>query len=413
MRIRTAGVVAAFALALLAGGCGDGDSGTPSDSTKASGSLVIWADDKRTAALKPFAEQFGKDNGVKVDVQAISKDLQTNFVTASQSDKAPDIVVGAHDWIGNLVQNGTIDPIQLSASQKGAFAEIATKAVTFNGQLYGVPYAIENLALIRNTELAPAAPNSIEDMVAAGTTLRTQGKVTELLALQVGQNGDAYHMYPFYASAGGYLFGTKANGDYDPKDLGVAKPEATAAFTKLGALGEKGNGALKRSITAENSISTFTGKKSAFLISGPWALTDVKKAGIKYEITPVPAFTGGKPATPFVGVQAFYVASKGKNKAVAQEFVANYLTRTELAKALYDAEPRPPALTAALDAVKASDPDAQKFLDAGRNGVILPAIPEMAAVWDPFGKAVAAVVGGADPAASVSAAAKSISDKIK
>jgi arabinogalactan oligomer/maltooligosaccharide transport system substrate-binding protein len=186
-----------------------------------------------------------------------------------------------------------------------------------------------------------------------------------------------------------------------------------AAFQKLASLGEKGDGALKRSITADNAISTFTGGKTPFLISGPWALTDIKKAGIKYEITPVPGFAGGKPAQPFVGVQAFYVASKGANKAVAQEFVANYLTKTDLARALYDAEPRPPALTAALDEVKSSDPDAQKFLDAGKNGVILPAIPAMAAVWDPFGKAEAAVVGGADPATTIQAAGKAISGQIK
>ena len=287
------------------------------------------------------------------------------------------------------------------------------KAVTFNGQVYGVPYAIENIALIRNTDLAPQAPQSIEDVVAAGKQLKASGKTSEIMALQVGQNGDAYHAYPLYTSAGGYLFGTKANGDYDPKDLGLGKPESVAAFQKIGALGEKGDGALKRSIGGENAISTFTGGKAAFLISGPWALTDIKKAGIKYDITPVPGFAGGKPAQPFVGVQAFYVASKGKNKAVAQEFVANYVTKPELAKALYDAEPRPPALTVALDQVKSSDPDAQKFLDAGKNGAILPAIPEMAAIWDPFGKAEAAVVGGADPATTVQAAGKAIADKIK
>jgi arabinogalactan oligomer/maltooligosaccharide transport system substrate-binding protein len=93
--------------------------------------------------------------------------------------------------------------------------------------------------------------------------------------------------------------------------------------------------------------------------------------------------------------------------------VANYVTKTDLAKALYDAEPRPPALTAALDAVKASDPDLQKFLDAGKNGAILPAIPEMASIWDPFGKAEAAVIGGADVPSTWQAAAKAIGDKIK
>ncbi|GAB3797927.1 sugar ABC transporter substrate-binding protein [Micromonospora zhanjiangensis] len=414
MRIRTAGVVAALALALAAAGCGgDGKPAAKESAKAAGGKLVIWADDKRTAALKPFAEKFGQENGVTVEVQAVSKELQTTFVTASQQGSGPDVVVGAHDWIGNMVQNGAIDPVQLSGDMKSAFNPTAVKAVTFNGQTYGVPYAMENLALIRNTALAPEAPKTIEDLVASGKKLQQEKKVSEILCLQVGQKGDAYHIYPLYASAGGSLFGTTANGDYDPKDLGVGKPESIAAFKKIGALGEKGAGALKRSIDDTNSISTFTGKKCAYLVSGPWAVTDAKKAGITYDISAVPPFAGGKEAAPFVGVQAFYVAAKSKNKALAQEFVANYTTRTDLAVALYQAEPRPPALTAALDQVKGSDPDLAKFQEAGKNGQVLPAIPAMAAIWDPFGKAESAVVGGADPTATVTAAGKTIAGQIK
>ncbi len=396
-----------------------GGTATPTEGTAgetpptAGGEVEIWADDKRAAVLQKFAADFGKTAGFTIKVQAVSKDLQTNFVTASQAGKGPDIVVGAHDWIGNLVQNGTIDPIQLTDEQKAAFNPIAIKGVTFNGQVYAVPYAVENIALIRNTELAPEAPASLEALVTAGKALKSSKKVSEILALQVGNNGDAYHIYPLYASGGGYLFGTTESGDYDPKDLGVSKPEAIAAFAKIGKLGEKGAGALKRSIGPENSISLFTGKKSAFLISGPWAITDIKKAGIQYDVSPIPGFEDGKPAKPFVGVQAFYVASKGANKALAQEFVTNHLTAPELAVALYTAEPRPPALTAALEQVKGNDPDVEKFLNAGQSGDILPAIPAMAAVWDPFGKAAAAVVGGAQPKSTVEAAAKVIAGQIK
>jgi arabinogalactan oligomer / maltooligosaccharide transport system substrate-binding protein len=410
MRIRTAGVVSLLALSVAVAGCGSKKNASAASSAKpAQGVLTIWADDKRAAVLQPFADKFGAQNGVTVKVQAISKDQETAFVTASQQGSGPDVTVGAHDWIGNLVQNGAIDPVQLTDQQKSGLAADALKAVTFNGQVYGVPYATENLALIRNTDLAPHAPATIEDLVANAKKTKTP----EVLCVQVGQTGDAYHLYPFYSSAGGYLFGTTTNGDYDPKDLGVGKPESIAAFKKIATLGEKGSGALKRSITPDNSISTFTGKKCAYLISGPWAISDVKKAGIKYDISPVPGFAGGKPATPFLGVQTFYVAAKGKNKALAQEFVTNYVTRPELAVALYRAEPRPPALTAAFDQVKATDPDLQKFLDAGRNAVPLPVIPQMAAIWDPFGKAEAAVVGGADPAKTVDAAAKTISAQIK
>jgi arabinogalactan oligomer/maltooligosaccharide transport system substrate-binding protein len=412
MRIRTAGVLAVFGLALLASGCG-GDKPSTTPTAKAGGKLVIWADDKRAEVLKSFKDKFEKDNGVTVDVQAISKDQQTTFVTASQQGSGPDVMVGAHDWIGNLVQNGAIDPIQITDAQKTSFPDVAIKAVTFGGQVYGMPYAIENIALIRNTELVPNAPATIEELISTGKALKAAGKASEILCLQSGQLGDAYHIYPLYTSGGGYLFGTKANGDYDPKDLGVGKPGSIAAFQKIAALGEKGEGALKRAIEGGNSIATFTGKKCAFLVSGPWAVTDIKKANMHYDISPIPGFTGGKPAQPFVGVQAFYVAAKGKNKALAQEFVTNYLTKPELAVALYNAEPRPPALTAALEQVKANDADLAKFLDAGKGGAVLPAIPEMATIWEPFGKAEAAIIGGADVATTVDAAAKSISSQIK
>ncbi len=413
--IRIAGVIAAVGLVLGASACaGDTEPQAQPTKDKGNGKLEIWADPKRTAALKPFAEQFGKENGVTVTVKEMIADtLQQTFVTGSQQGSGPDIVVGAHDWIGNLVQNGSIDPVNLTAAQKASFEASALKGVTFNGQVYGAPYAMENLALIRNTDLAPAAPATIEDLVKTGQDLIAAGKASEIMCLQVGASGDAYHIYPLFASAGGSLFGATSSGDPDPKNVTVGSADSVKAFTKLKELGEKGAGALKSSIGGENSIPTFTGKKCAFLISGPWATKDVKTAGIKYDITAVPGFAGGKKATPFLGVQAFYVASKAKSKALAQEFVANYVTNKDVAKALYDADPRPPALTAAIDMVKASDPDLVKFLNAGKDGFPMPAIPEMSAIWGPFGNAEVAVVKGEDPATAAAAAQTAIVAAIK
>jgi arabinogalactan oligomer/maltooligosaccharide transport system substrate-binding protein len=51
--------------------------------------------------------------------------------------------------------------------------------------------------------------------------------------------------------------------------------------------------------------------------------------------------------------------------------------------------------------------------DAGAaNGQIMPSIPEMAAVWDPLGKAQAAVVAGDDPQSAISAAGSAIQQAI-
>lgn len=418
MSKRALGVAALATLALTA--CGGSDpaapSAAPSESASAapaSGNLVIWADPNRVKALTPFADQFGTENGVTVEVKEISKDNQQTFLTASQQGSGPDVMVGAHDWIGNLVQNGAIEPVNLTEEQKAAFSDIAIKAVTFDGQIYGAPYAVENIALIRNTDLAPDAPATIEDMVATGKKLKDDGKVQEILCLPVAQKGDAFHVYPLFAAGGGKLFGSTPAGDPDPKQVLVGSEGSVKAFGKLRELGEKGDGALKTSITNENYIPSFAGKKCAFLISGPWAMTDVKKGGFGYDITPVPSFEGGEPATPFVGVQSFFVAAKGENKTLAQEFVTNYVTNKDVAKALYDADPRPPALTAALEEVKAADADAGKFMDAGKDGMPMPAIPEMQAVWEPFGIAEAGVVKGGDPAKAAAAAQKTIDGSLK
>ncbi|MFG1695411.1 extracellular solute-binding protein [Nonomuraea sp. NPDC049309] len=423
MRIRALGVAALATLAFTATACGGSSSQTPAEGTASSaassapagagGTLVIWADPNRVKALKPFADQFGTENGVTVEVKEISKDNQTTFLTASQQGSGPDIMIGAHDWIGNLVQNGAIDPVTLTEEQKAAFSPKAVQAVTFNGQIYGAPYAVENIALIRNTELAPDAPATIEDMIAKGKELKKDGKVKEVLCLPVGQKGDAFHVYPIFASGGGALFGTTASGDPDPKQVLLGSEGSVKAFEKLAELGEKGEGALRTSVTNENYIPTFAGGKCAFLVSGPWAIGEIKKAGVSYDITAVPPFKDGQPATPFVGVQAFFVASKGKNKALAQEFVANYVTNKDVAKALYDADPRPPALTAALEEVQASDPDAVKFMEAGKDGMPMPAIPAMAAIWEPFGVAENSVVKGGDPAKAAAAAQKAIDGALK
>lgn len=414
MRTRTTGVAAGMVLALALAACGDGDDpDQPPDTPAVTGELVIWGDPNRAAVLNQFKDQIEADLGVELSIEEIAEDQQATFVTASQQGAGPDVMVGAHDWIGNLVQNGAIEPVQLTDAQRSAFPPVAIDAVTFEGQTYGVPYALENVALIRNTDLAPEPPATIEDLVATGEQLQAGGEASEILCLQVGDQGDTYHIYPLYTSGGGYLFGTTPDGAWNPDDLGVGTDESKAAFEKIRELGEAGAGALNRSITADNAIPTFTDGDCPFLVSGPWAITDVKDAGISYDLSPVPPFAGGAPAQPFVGAQVFFVAAGGQNKAVAQEFVANYLTSPELAVALYQVEPRPPALTAALEQVQAADPDLRKFIEAAGNGVPMPSIPEMAAIWGPFGTAEAAIVGGADVDEAVDAAADAIAEQIE
>lgn len=370
--------------------------------------LVIWTDAQRAPVLQQFAQSFASANGISVSVQPVSTDLQSAYVTATAAGKGPDIVVGATDWIGNLVQNGAIAPLPLTAAQKGAFEPTALTAVTYNSQVYGVPYATENLALITNTGEAAANPATFEAMVSNGQAAVKAGKASEALAMQIGQQGDPYTAQPLLGSAGGDIFGTKADGSYDPSKVGVDNAGSKAFAAQLAKYGEKGQNVFKRSIDANNAVSLFTAGKAPYLISGPWALEQVRKAGVKYAISPVPGFAGMKPSAPFVGVQAFYVSAKAKNAAIAQEFTLNYLTKKDVEEALYKVDPRAPALTEAYNDVSKTDPDIAAFQAAAAHGVVLPQIPAMSAVWGPLGIAEAAIVGGANPNTAMTNAATQI-----
>lgn len=430
-----AAAAATGAAALLMSACG-GSSPTPSASGPASTSatasttapvaaatttgapkrdanvdLVIWTDADRSAAVTKYANAFGEEQGIKVAVQ-IATDVRPQFKDATKVGQGPDVIVGAHDWLGELVQNATVAPINLSSATLAKLAPNAVAATKFNGQTYGVPYAVENIALLRNTALAPDAPATMDDLVAKGTAIKAAsgGKVTNVLIQQVGKTGNAYYSYPYLAAFGGGIFGTKANGDYDPSNLIVGSAGSLKGAEQLAKLGKEK--VLSTNVGDDNAEGLFDAGKAPYFITGPWALTNAKKAGIKYAISNLPTLAGGGAMQPFLGVQMFYVSSKAKNAALAQEFVTNYVTRDDVQTALYEATGRPPALTSAYAAAAAKDPDVKAFFEAGKAGKAMPNIPAMNSVWGPLGQAAADVISGQDPTKRFTAAAAEIKANI-
>jgi arabinogalactan oligomer/maltooligosaccharide transport system substrate-binding protein len=373
-------------------------SGAPA---RANADLVIWTSDVAARAVKPIAEDFGRKNGITVAVQVIAADLAATAITANAAGNGPDILTLPNDFLGGALQNGAITPLSLRAEDLTAYEPSAVASVSRNGQVWALPYAMESLVLYRNTKAAPAAPATVEDLVTTGQAAVGKGGVERALSLPVGQDGDAYHMEPFFTSAGGSLFATDASGQYNPDQVGIGTPESIAAAKKIGALGESGSKVLTRSVDGTNAITQFTSGKAAYLVSGPWALADIRKSGVPYDITPIPPFAGGKPAAPFLGVQAFWTMSKAKNRAFAEEFVTKAMNTSEAMTAMYTQDPRPPVRTDVLTAVSAKDADMAKLAAGAKNATPLPDFPFMSGVWPPLGQAYAAIVGGADPATTM------------
>ena len=376
----------------------------------ASVDLVIWTDNDRVNAVKKYADLFGEDQGIKVQVQ-VAPDVRANFKDATNAGKGPDVIVGAHDWLGELVQNNAVEPIPMSTEVQQQFSPESISATKFNGQIYGVPYAVENIGVVRNTALAPDAPKTYEDMVKIGQDLMKAGKADGVVVQEVSKTGNAYYTYPYLKAFGGGIFAVKDNGDYDPNKVIVNSPGSVKGAEQLALLGKEK--ILSTNVDGTNADALFDSGKYPYLISGPWAIDKAKKANIKYAISPLPTIAGGQ-MEPFLGVQMFYVSAKAKNKAYAEEFVLKYVTKQEMQVDLFNIGHRPPALTAAYEAVKSTDPDVQAWFEAGKGALPMPNIPAMNAVWGPLGQAGADVISGKAKAKDrFDAAQKEIVDNIK
>ena len=387
------GAIAAVSVLALAGCAGGGDADT-GDDTEAAGEITVWVDADRASVLEDAAAAFTEDTGVEVElVQKEFGEIRDQFVQQVPTGEGPDIAVGAHDWLGVLVTNGVVAPVELGDGAAD-YEQVAVDAMTYEGQIYGVPYAIENIALLRNTDLAPEAPTSYDDMVAKGQAAGTE------YAFLVGldpEAADPYHLYPFQTSFGAPVFGTDADGGYNPDDLQIGNEGGQAFASWLAAQGSTGTGVLNTNINGDLARENFVAGKAPFFLTGPWNVPAAEEAGINLAVDPIPS-AGGEAAQPFAGVQGFFLSSESENKLAATEFLVNYVGSEEVQTALYEVGGRTPALTAAYEVAVANDPITAGFGTVGADAVPMPSIPEMGAVWEFWGVTETAIINGAgDP----------------
>ena len=92
------------------------------------GELSIWMDGDRGRALEPILKKYTDDSGIKVKIESPEK-LTESFGMAAQVSKGPDIVIWAHDKLGEWADGGLIAPIELSQEFLDKFLPKAWEAV--------------------------------------------------------------------------------------------------------------------------------------------------------------------------------------------------------------------------------------------------------------------------------------------
>ena len=398
-KVLAAMLVAAMTATMFAG-CGSKDNGASNDGTQAAnnGSTSESAEpvDVKLTVMGPSEDQDDAQGAwLKTECEAFNEEhpewnITFDYVTCSESDakdtvlqdpaSAADVYMFANDQIADLVDAGALTKLGGDAAEyvKSSNSEAMAATVTYNGDIYGVPYTSNTWFMYYDKRVFS------EDDVKSLDTMLTKGKVSFPF-----DNG--WYLNAFYAANGCTIFGDgtdKAAGYDFGGDKGTAVTNYIVdLFANPNFVMDNNEGSLGLAGLKDGSINAY--------FNGNWNYDAVVK-NLGEENVGVAALptinVDGKDCQlkAFLGSKAIGVNPNCKNQEVAVKLAA-YLGSEDAQLKHFELRKQAPVnTTLASNEEVAKDAVAAAMANVATNCSIAQPIIPMQAYWDaatPFGDA--------------------------
>jgi arabinogalactan oligomer/maltooligosaccharide transport system substrate-binding protein len=382
------------ACAVLLAACAPADrSGQPG--LAATEDLILWHSYRgaERATLEALVDDYNltaADRGVRIVARAIPFDAFADKLSASlPRGKGPDVFIFAQDRLGGWVEGGdVIEPVGfwLTDEKRARYLPRMIEALTYQGVVYGVPLNFKSIALIRNADLAPSAPETTDQLVAIAKANSNPG---------AGNYGLVYeYANPDMQAALMHAFG---GGVFDADLNPVLNSPANIASFELMLRWREIDKILLPEPNGSLVLSLFNDRKAPFAISGPWFMGEVSP-DVNVAVSPLPSVPGAGPIQPWLLVEGAFVTAASKNPREAFLF-AEFLTSDAAATRLaVEGRQLPSVASVYALAQIADDPVLSGFRAQLDQSQVLPNAPEMALFWSPGDIAMKQVIrAGRDP----------------
>lgn len=356
--------------------------------------IVIWHrwEGEYYKAIRQIFADYATANNVQVELLLV-QNVADKATLAIPSGQGPDIIAWVNDRVGDSALSGIIQPLTEygvdEAYLRSNFTDVATDAVVYDGEAYGIPESMEAMTIIYNKALITEAelPKNTDELLAKAATYNA---APDKYLFVYNAKGDVYAAASWFQGMGLELVKPDGTTDVGNEDS-VKAAELIRSFSEI--------------MPAESDYGTsdalFKDGKAAMILNGPWAIADYQAKGIDVGLSTVPVVSAsGKPGAPFVGVKLLMLAANSKNPQAAVDLMKHYGS-ADIQAALAKVNKQVPANKAAQDQVK-DDPIIAAFIAQAANGRPMPNSEFIAAMWDPFNKMIEAIwTGVAEPAQAV------------
>lgn len=327
--------------------------------------LSIWLDTNEKEmqffrnALQPLKEKFPH---YKLKLRFIAfDDLKPRFQGQVGETREPDILYMMNDWVGELVEQNLLRPLQLSESQ---IVPQAQNSMRYNQQLYGAPFVFQTVAMLYNRSLLKQAPHSDQQLL----QLKQGLKAKDHYALIYDQRNFYYHA-PWFHSCGGQIF--DAQGRFALKAAPLVRSLSWA--TQL-----QQQGIVPEGASYSVMLNLFAAGQTPLMISGPWSLAMLRENELNYAVAALPQGACKQPPRPYIGVKGFGLNRMSPHPEAAEKVIA-FLVSEAMQQRVLEELDNLPVHTEVLK--KPLDKDKAVFYQQMQQGLPLPNHPLMKDVW--------------------------------
>jgi N,N'-diacetylchitobiose transport system substrate-binding protein len=394
MRLRVvAAAVAVVALALVAATTGTARTASPSTATATKLTVWLMGDaqsnwPEAVAAANRAFQQKHPDATVDVQYQTWG-DYKTKFEATLSSGSGPDVLEFGNSDVPKYSAAGALAPLNKADFQNSStWLAGLTKAGSYNGKLYAVPYYAGTRGVIYRTDQYKAAgikstPKSLAEFVAAGNKLMAKyGKSDPNYSAVYFPGRYWYAALSFVYDYGGQIAKTKGGkwaGALDSKAALAGLNAWKNIALKLSRANKTGDEAHPQQalVFAKGHVGSFIGNGWEW----PYALDPkLGNPALKNSINayPMPSHTKGQYMPTFLGGSNLGVPVTSKNKTLASDWIAAF-TSTANETLMATAGGVVPNTTS-LSKVNASKPTLAPFAEAAKSSWFVPSTPNWANV---------------------------------
>ncbi len=300
----------------------------------------------------------------------------------------PDLFIAPHDFAGDLVRRGLIEPLPAPLQRERFLPATVEPLQDRDGRALAWPIAFKTLVLFYRTDLVAAPPTTTDELLALARPLTGGGRYGFAYPL-----GEFYFHAPWYFGCGARLF----TPDETASDLASPEAAASGALLRAFALDEA---VVPTDATPALVTELFNRGRAAMIVGGPWLTAEIE-AGVPYHVAPLPYVSPcGRPAQPLSTVEGLFVAAGRARPSVFA--LAEAITSDEAARARALSAGQPVANAAVYaDPAFAQNAMLKTMRAQLEHSVPMPKAALAQLVWEPLAEALRQIARGAkSPAAA-------------